>query len=80
MDQLQGEKIEEYLNRLNRAITKEIRTDQRAVLSSTVLGSKYVLRACIVNYRTTKHDIKDILTILRELGRAADKKLRRENL
>lgn len=80
VDQLQGEKIEEYLNRLNRVITEEMRTDQRAVLSSTVLGSKYVLRACIVNYRTTKQDIKDILTILRELGHAADKKLRRENL
>ena len=80
IDQLQGEKIEEYLNRLNRALTKEIRTDQRAVLSSTVLRDKYVLRACIVNYRTTKQDIKDILTILRELGRTADKKLRRENL
>ena len=80
VDQLQEEKIEEYLNRLNRVIAEEMRTDQRAVLSSTALGDKYVLRACIVNYRTTKQDIKDILTILRELGRAADKKLRRENL
>lgn len=80
VDQLQEEKIEEYLNRLNRVIAEEMRTDQRAVLSSTVLGNKYVLRTCIVNYRTTKQDIKDILTIVRELGHTADKKLRRKNL
>lgn len=79
VDQLQEGKIEEYLNQLNYVIAEKMRTDQRAVLSSTVLGDKYVLRACIVNYRTTKQDIKDILTIVRELGHITDKKLRKKN-
>jgi glutamate/tyrosine decarboxylase-like PLP-dependent enzyme len=79
-NQLQQQKIEEYLNRLNRAIVEAMHKDIRTLLSSTVLKNMFVLRACIVNYRTTKQDIKDILVILRELGVAADKKLRRVTL
>ncbi|UCD12952.1 MAG: aminotransferase class I/II-fold pyridoxal phosphate-dependent enzyme [Thermoplasmatales archaeon] len=79
-DQLQKEKIEEYLNRLNHLIAEDMLLDQRAVLSSTFLGSTFVLRVCIVNYRTKKQDIKDILTTIRELGHIADKRLRRKKL
>jgi len=78
LEQLEKEEIDEYLNRLNRVIAEEMLLDHRAVLSSTVLKDTYILRVCIVNYRTTKQDIKDILTIVRELGRLADKKLRRK--
>ena len=54
--------------------------DSSILISSTVLNEIFVLRVCIVNYRTTKQDIKDILTIVRELGHIADKKLRKKNL
>jgi len=75
-DRLQQEKIDEYLNSLNRAIGKAMYTDQRVVLSGTILGNRFVLRACIVNFRTTKKDVKEIVEILRELGAAADTQLR----
>jgi glutamate/tyrosine decarboxylase-like PLP-dependent enzyme len=69
------EKTESYLNQLNQEIIKSMRADARILLSSTIIKNKFVLRACIVNYRTTKQDIKTILKIIKELGVAADKKL-----
>ncbi len=74
---VQKEKVSEYLNVLNRDVVNSMRIDGRTLLSSTILGKKFVLRACVVNYRTTKKDIVTILEILRELGNIADKKLRK---
>lgn len=76
IDKIQQKKIEDYLNILNQAIVKAMHKDRRALLSSTVLNKKFVHRACIVNYRTTKQNIENILKIVRELGTAEDKKLR----
>ncbi len=70
------EKINEYINKLNQVIIERMHYDKRALLSSTILGEQFVIRACIMNYRTTKQDIKNILDVIRELGRTADKKLR----
>jgi len=74
---VQKERISEYLNVLNRDVVNSMRIDGRTLLSSTILGKKFVLRACVVNYRTTKKDIEMILEILRELGNIADKKFRK---
>jgi aromatic-L-amino-acid/L-tryptophan decarboxylase len=71
------EKINEYLNRMNRMIIEGMRTDPRILLSSTILQKQFVLRACIMNYRTTKQDIKNIIDITRELGEKEDQKLRK---
>lgn len=68
--------INKYLNQLNQAITEKMLKDSQILLSSTVLNDIFVLRACIVNYRTTKQDIKDILVIVREIGQITDNKLR----
>ena len=76
IDKIQQKKIEDYLNILNQAIVKAMHKDRRALLSSTVLNKKFVLRTCIVNYRTTKQNIENILKIVRGLGMAEDKKLR----
>jgi glutamate/tyrosine decarboxylase-like PLP-dependent enzyme len=73
--QQSSQDIEHYLNHLNRAIAEAMRTDRRVLLSNTVLQEKFVLRACIVNFRTTTQDIQDIIQILRELGEKEDKKL-----
>ncbi|MCX6665984.1 MAG: aminotransferase class I/II-fold pyridoxal phosphate-dependent enzyme [Euryarchaeota archaeon] len=74
---IQKEMISEYLNVLNRDIIECMRRDGRILLSSTILGKRFVLRACVVNYRTTKKDIVMILEIVRELGSKSDKKLRK---
>lgn len=75
-DKFQKEKILTYLNTLNKSIAKAMRIDGRALLSSTVLGNIFVLRACIVNYRTTKQDIEEIIKIIHEIGDNTDKDLR----
>lgn len=73
-------KIEMYLSKLNLGILNAMRKDGRALLSSTLLDKKYVLRACIVNFRTTKQDIKDIVDIIRKLGEVEDQKIRNRYL
>ena len=57
-----------------------MRKDGRALLSGTVLNKKFVLRACIVNFRTTKQDIENTIEIVRELGMVEDEKLRKTQL
>jgi glutamate/tyrosine decarboxylase-like PLP-dependent enzyme len=74
------EKINDYLNLLNRAIIEKMRMDGRALLSSTILENKFVLRACIMNYRTTKQDIRIIIEVIRELGKKKDVELRKKFL
>ena len=75
-DTSEKDKIDTYLNRLNLSIARAMRSGHRALLSSTMLRDKFVLRACIINFRTTKKDIQDIIEIVRELGVEEDKKLR----
>jgi hypothetical protein len=61
---------------LNRAIIEGMRADGRAVLSGTILGKKFVLRACIMNYRTRKQDITMIMDVIRDVGSREDIKIR----
>ena len=76
----QRKKMDTYLNQLNLAIVESIRTDGQILLSSTILGEMFVLRACIINYRTTKKDIKDIVEIVQNLGTTVDARLRKSFL
>ena len=65
-----------YLNQINQKIIEEMRMDQRAMLSSTIIKGKFVLRSCIVNFRTKKADILKIIKIIREIGEKVDNNLR----
>ena len=78
MNHNKQKQINKYLNQLNQAIMKKMLEDSQILTSSTVLNDIFALRVCIVNYRTTKLDIKNILIILRELGQIIDKKLRKK--
>jgi len=49
------------LDRLNKALVREMQQRGRAFLTSTSLQGKEVLRACIVNYMTTEVDIRTIV-------------------
>jgi aromatic-L-amino-acid/L-tryptophan decarboxylase len=67
---------EEYLDMLNQHILKELRKERSMLISSTVLHKKLVLRACIVNYRTTKQDVTDIMNTIQILGKKSETHLR----
>jgi aromatic-L-amino-acid/L-tryptophan decarboxylase len=68
---------EKYLQRLNRDLLARVERSGGAFLSNAVVGGRFALRACIVNFRTTAADLDALLALLVRLGREADVELRR---
>ena len=58
----QGEQPEQKLNRLNFEILQRLNRRGRVYLSNATLNSRFCLRACIVNHRTTDSDVDSVLT------------------
>ncbi len=65
---LHGEGREGYLDRLNQRIVTEIQLGGRVYCSNAVLGGRYCLRSCIVNYRTEAPDVEALLEVAAEVG------------
>jgi glutamate/tyrosine decarboxylase-like PLP-dependent enzyme len=67
-----GERARLYakLDELNARIMHSVQRGGRAYLSNVTLNGSYGLRACIVNFRTTRDDILETLEIVREAARA----------
>jgi aromatic-L-amino-acid/L-tryptophan decarboxylase len=57
------------LNQLNELLLNELQRNGDVFLSNAVIGDKYCLRACIVNFRTTEKDIEEIVEIIVRGGR-----------
>jgi glutamate/tyrosine decarboxylase-like PLP-dependent enzyme len=68
---------EAYLNRLNQEILSRLEKSGEAFLSNAVVGGRFALRACIVNFRTSAADIEALPPLISRLGRQADEELRR---
>lgn len=60
---------ETYLNRLNESLLNALQQGGQVFLSNAVIHGKYCLRACIVNFRTSKSDIAEVIAILVGEGR-----------
>jgi aromatic-L-amino-acid decarboxylase len=67
---------EEYLNQLNEELLKRLQAGGEAFLSNAVLNGRFLLRACIVNFRTTSADVRAVPGIVVGVGRAVDADLR----
>jgi aromatic-L-amino-acid decarboxylase len=66
----QDEKMTEaYLNSLNEKLLNELQQEGEVFLSNAVITDRYCLRACIVNFRTSEKDIKEIIEIIVRKGR-----------
>ncbi len=76
--QLGSDQVEDYLSRLNQNLLTAVEKSGEAFLSNALIGSKFVLRACIVNFHTSLGDIEALPVVLSRLGREADVALRRE--
>jgi aromatic-L-amino-acid decarboxylase len=76
----EGPGREEYLSRLNERLMAEIQVDGRVFLSNAVLGDRFVLRVCIVNFRTEGDDMEAVLEVASEIGARLDAELRPEEL
>jgi aromatic-L-amino-acid decarboxylase len=68
---------EEYLNRLNEALLQRLKLGGETFLSNAVIAGRYLLRACIVNFRTTPEDVASIPEIVVRAGRSLDRELRK---
>jgi glutamate/tyrosine decarboxylase-like PLP-dependent enzyme len=64
-----GEHSDQYLNKLNENVVNAIQKGGEAFLSDAVINGKYFLRACIVNFRTTEHDLDELIDIVVREGR-----------
>jgi glutamate/tyrosine decarboxylase-like PLP-dependent enzyme len=69
---------EAYLNELNQALLGEIQAGGELYVSNAVIAGRYVLRACIVNFRTLQEDIDALPDAIARIGRRLDQQLRPE--
>ena len=63
-----NKKREEYLNTLNEELVNTLQSGGEMFLSNAIVGNKYCLRTCIVNFRTTKKDIEECIEIIVKVG------------
>lgn len=59
---------QEYLNELNEQITNQLQSEGVVFLSNANVQGTYCLRACVVNFRTTKKDMEEVVDYLVNLG------------
>ena len=71
-----GEGREEYLDLLNERIMAAVQMDGRVYYSNAILGDRFVLRTCIVNFRTEAKHLDQVLEVTEELGAKLDAELR----
>ncbi len=68
--------VEPHLDALNRTLLDRMQRGGEAFVSNAVVGNTYVLRACIVNFHTTRSDVEAMLTSAVRIGREVDAELR----
>jgi len=76
---LEQEQVETYLNELNTEVLDRLQNGGEAYVSNAVLDGNFVLRACVVNFRTTLADIEALPDIVLKIGRVVDAELRPSN-
>jgi aromatic-L-amino-acid/L-tryptophan decarboxylase len=76
----EGEGRDEYLDSLNERLMAEVQMDGRTYYSNAVLGGRFVLRCCIVNYRTEAEHIDLVLEATDEIGARLDAEMRPDHL
>jgi glutamate/tyrosine decarboxylase-like PLP-dependent enzyme len=69
-------KVAEYLNGLNTALNEKLQKGGEVFVSNAVLDGTYVLRACIVNFRTERSDVEETPAIVVRTGRTLDAAMR----
>lgn len=61
---------ERYLDELNRDLRDRLEHDGETFLSNAIVDGTYLLRACIVNFRTGRPDLEAVLEIVKRTGAA----------
>ena len=72
----ESQAVERHLDALNRELLDRLQRGGEAFVSNAVVGGRYVLRACIVNFHTARADVEALPDIVARIGRAVDAELR----
>lgn len=64
--------VERHLDTVNRALLDQLQRSGEAYVSNAVVGGRYLLRACIVNFHTAQTDVKALPGIVTRIGRRID--------
>ncbi len=64
-----GEDLERYLDALNRELLDRLQRGGEVFVSNAVIGGRYALRACIVNFHTQRADVEALPGIVVRAGR-----------
>jgi glutamate/tyrosine decarboxylase-like PLP-dependent enzyme len=68
--------VEQQLDALNRELLERLQRGGDMFVSNAVVGGRYVLRACIVNFHTARADVEAVPEIVARLGRSVHSDLR----
>jgi len=71
---------EAYLNALNEALLNKLQQGGEVFLSNAIVREKYCLRGCIVNFRTSKKDIAEIIDIIVREGEKIHRKFQEKQI
>ncbi|MEP6688391.1 MAG: aminotransferase class V-fold PLP-dependent enzyme [Gemmatimonadales bacterium] len=71
-----GAKAEDYLNGLNETLLARLKLGGEVFVTNAVVDGRFLLRACIVNFRTSDADVVQIPELVASVGRAVDAELR----
>jgi glutamate/tyrosine decarboxylase-like PLP-dependent enzyme len=61
--------VESELDALNRALLDRLQRGGEIFVSNAVIGGRYLLRACIVNFHTTRADVEAVPEVVAKEGR-----------
>ena len=68
--------VDRYLDELNTALLPKLKAGGELYVSNAIVEGRYMLRACIVNFRTTSTDIAAAIDVVVRAGRELDATLR----
>lgn len=72
--------VETYLTRLNQRLLADVEHSGELFLSNAVVDGRFVLRACIVNFRTSEADVDAVPDMVTRMGETVDATLRASSL
>ncbi len=67
---------EQYLNQLNEEVLKRVQDIGEAYLSNAVIHGAFVLRACVVNFRTTTKEIHALPELVVQIGKEVHQEMK----
>jgi glutamate/tyrosine decarboxylase-like PLP-dependent enzyme len=69
-----------YLDELNADLLDRLQAGGEAFVSNAVVEGRFLLRACIVNFRSTSADLEALVATVKRIGRELDTAMRSRDL